>query len=220
MAEIKGALFDMDGLLLDTETIAQQAFISATAPHGLTRTAATDAFPYFVGGNVQTARPRLKRLFPGADTDSIDHAWGRAFEALIAKGVPTKRTVVETLRALASRGLPMAVVTSSSRAHAEHNLAIAGIREFFEGLVSGTDVSNRKPNAEPYLRGAALLGLAPGACAAFEDSDPGITAAVAAGCVATQIPDIRPPGVAFPALGQRHATTLAEAVTALGLLAD
>lgn len=208
----------MDGLLLDTEAVAREAFIAATSPFGLARGAAFDAFAYFVGGNSSGARERLSRLLPGVDTNKIDRAWIREFEVLIAGGVPIKKTVVETLEQLSRLGVPMAVVTTSSRAHAEHNLGAAGLIGFFEGIVPGDEVGSRKPDPEPYRKGAALLSLPPELCAAFEDSDTGITAAMSAGCVGTQIPDLRPPDQPFPKLGQRFADTLADAVRGVGLI--
>ncbi|MEO1705507.1 MAG: HAD family phosphatase [Pseudomonadota bacterium] len=218
MPDIHGLLFDMDGLLLDTEIVGQLAFIEAMAPRGVSAAEASHAYLHFVGGNSAATHARMAEMLPGHDPKAAQDDWIAAFEARIAQGVPLKPTVVETVTALAAAGVPMAVVTSSWRAHAEHNLSVTGLLPFFEGIVPGDEVSRSKPDPEPYERGAALLGLSPQHCAAFEDSDPGITAAMAAGTLATQIPDLRPPGQLFPALGQRFATTLAEAVGNLGLL--
>lgn len=208
----------MDGLLLDTERVGQDAFAEIMAQRGVSDSEARQAFLYFVGGNSETTHRRMAQLLPGHDPADVQADWIAAFETRIAGGVPLKPTVRETLQVLYESGFPMAVVTSSWRHHAEHNLGVTGLMPFFEGIVPGDEVTRSKPDPEPYQKGAALLGLAPAQCVAFEDSDPGITAAVAAGCVATQIPDLRPPDHPVPDLGQFHATTLREAVQARGLL--
>ena len=218
MADIKGLLFDMDGLLLDTEVVGRQAFIKATGAYGLPESEAFAAFPRFIGGNSASARPMLRQLLPNVDSDLIDHEWGVAFEALLEEGVPVKATVHETLEGLVKRGLPMAVVTSTSGKKAQHHLTRAGLGQYFSVLVAGDEVANRKPHPEPYETGASKLGYETHECAAFEDSDLGTASAVAAGCITTQIPDIRVEGLPLPDLGQRQASTLRDAVEQLGLL--
>ena len=219
MANIDGLLFDMDGLLLDTEAIAQEAFVETVGPLGMAEATARTEFLYFIGGHATENGGRMRGLFPDRDAKAIERAWVAAFEARIAQGVPLRPTVEETLRALAQAGFPMAVVTSSSRAHAKHNLGATGLLPLFKGIIPGDEVTQAKPHPEPYERGAALLGFAPQRCAAFEDSDAGITAATSAGCQSVQIPDMRPPERPLPELGQQVAETLAEAVATMGLLA-
>ena len=111
----------------------------------------------------------------------------------------------------------MAVVTSTNRAPALAHLEHAGLLDYFELVVGGDEVSANKPDPAPYLQAAAALGVDPTQCAAFEDSDLGTQAAVSAGCLTTQIPDLRPP-VPLPALGQKVAANLVEAMQNLGLL--
>ena len=188
-------------------------------PRGVADAEARAAFLNFFGGNHASSAARLRDLLPNHDALEAQAAWISAFEVRIAEGVPLKRGVFETVSSLHAAGMPMVVVTSSHRVHAEHNLGATGLLDFFSAIVPGDEVTHSKPDPEPYVTGAGLLGLSPSDCAAFEDSDAGITAAMAAGCRAVQVPDLRPPGKPFPALGQGHATTLREAVMSLGLLA-
>ncbi|MEM9855601.1 MAG: HAD family phosphatase [Pseudomonadota bacterium] len=218
MSEGRGLLFDMDGLLFDTERVGERAFVEISAPLGMDEAAARAQYRFFVGGSSKDTNARLEALFPNADSEALQQEWIKAFERGLQFGVPLRPTVGEIVPALAKAGYRMAVVTSSWRAHARHNLAQTGLDAFFEGVVAGDDVTAMKPDPEPYLKGAALLGHAPEACIAFEDSDPGITAAMGAGCVGVQIPDLRPPEKPFPDLGQRFAATLEDAVMELGLL--
>ncbi|MEM6728982.1 MAG: HAD family phosphatase [Pseudomonadota bacterium] len=217
MARPQALLFDMDGLLFDTERIALGAFLDVMGGH------AEDAwlrrlFLDFVGKSGADTKERLAREFPALDPDALEEGWIAAFQARIADGVPLKPTVRETVQALAARGYPMAVVTSSRRAHAEHNLRDTELLPLFRGIVPGDEVRHKKPDPEGYFAGAALLGFAPKDCAAFEDSDTGVRAATAAGCITVQIPDMRPPGERFPELGQRFAQSLGEAARLLDLL--
>jgi len=78
-------------------------------------------------------------------------------------------------------------------------------------------VAANKPDPEPYLHAARVLGVDPADCAAFEDSDTGITAAIRAGCMAVQIPDLRTPNTPLPNLGQRVARDLRHAVEMFGM---
>ena len=209
----------MDGLLLDTERLGQDAFVDVMTPRGVAEAEARAAFLHFVGGNHASTEARLRDFLPGHDPAETQAAWISAFEVRIADGVPLKAGVYETVSTLHAAGVPMVVVTSSHRVHAEHNLGATGLLGFFEAIVPGDEVTHSKPDPEPYVTGAGLLGLSPSNCAAFEDSDAGITAAMAAGCQAVQVPDLRPPGKPFPELGQGHAKTLREAVMSLGLIA-
>ena len=208
----------MDGLLLDTERVGQDAFVDVMTPRGVAEAEARAAFLHFVGGNHAATEARLRDFLPGHDPAETQAAWISAFEVRIAGGVPLKPGVMETISALHAARLPMVVVTSSHRVHAEHNLGTSGLLDFFEAIVPGDEVTRSKPDPEPYETGAAVLGLSPANCAAFEDSDAGITAAMAAGCRAVQIPDLRPPGKPFPELGQGHAKSLPDAVRSLGLM--
>ena len=217
-AALPGLLFDMDGLLFDTEAIGEEAFIEVVAPLGMGEAEAKEAYLHFVGGNAEETRARIKRRFPQVDPMEAQAAWVKAYEARIADGVPLKPTVADTLDALALRGHAMAVVTSSWRNHAEHNLSVTGILPLFKGIIPGDEVARTKPDPEPYLQGAALIGREPMDCVAFEDSDPGITAAARAGCRCVQIPDMRPAGQPFPEIGQLQAKPLAEAAHLTRLL--
>ncbi|MEO0484420.1 MAG: HAD family phosphatase [Pseudomonadota bacterium] len=219
MGDRPGLLFDMDGLLLDTEQIGLAAFQEVLADYDVADTEAQRVYQHLVGGSNATTETRLARHFPQIDPKTLQTRWVGAFETRIARGVPAKPTVTATIHALHAQGYAMAVVTSSSRVHAEHNLAAAGLLELFQGIVPGDEVARAKPDPLPYEQGAALLGRAAAQCVAFEDSDPGVHAATAAGCRTFQIPDIRPPDKPLPELGQTVAQTLADAVAQAGLLA-
>lgn len=207
----------MDGLLLDTERLFMEALVTVSRPLGLDEGEVRAFFLTLVGTSVQKTTQRLAEFLPdGVDVAAFDQTWRAANAAQRQGPVPLRPTVGQVIPALAASGHRMAVVTSTKRAPALDHLRSAGLLDHFEIIVGGDEVSANKPDPAPYLQAARALGVDPTRCAAFEDSDLGTQAAVAAGCVTTQIPDLRP-DVPMPALGQRRATDLRGAVTALGI---
>lgn len=212
-------LFDMDGLLLDTEQVMQETFFDILAPHNIPMDAALQFFLGLVGNSGTQTRQKLLAFLPDdLPIERFEQEWQTKFGARMAENVPLKPHVTSALAALAEQGHRMAVVTSTRSAQAQHHLTRAGIIQHFEVITGGDMVSANKPDPAPYLETAAKLGAAPNECFAFEDSDPGITSAMRAGCDATQIPDLRPAGKPLPDLGQRVASDLWQALQQIGVL--
>ena len=103
-------------------------------------------------------------------------------------GLPWCAGANELLEALAAEGTPMALVTNTQRALTERALNSIG-RQYFSATVCGDEVASGKPAPDPYLRAAALLGLAPQQCLAVEDSVTGTAAAERAGCPVLVVPN-------------------------------
>ena len=207
----------MDGLLLDTERLGMGVFCTVIAGHGLGTAEAEALYRAMVGKSLEKSHEAIHTVLPGADIDLIDAAWRDGLDAAMAQGVPLRPTVRETIEGLAARVVPMAVVTTTRTARARHHLEDAGLLHHFVDVIGRDRVTNPKPDPEPYLLGADTLGLLPEACAAFEDSDTGTRAAVAAGCRVWQIPDLRPEGRDPPLIGQHMAESLADAVRDAGI---
>ena len=208
----------MDGLLLDTERLGLRINCDLMTRHGVAKGLAGRIAIEAIGTTSRHTYARIAKAAPGLDIEAFDREWCASVDAAMAENVPLRPTVRETLAELAARDIPMAVVTTTRTARARHHLDTAGLLHFFRDVIGFGSYTAPKPDPAPYLAGAALLDLAPGQCAAFEDSDTGVTAARAAGCPTWQVPDLRPPGKPFPDLGQTRAETLAEAVQASGLL--
>jgi HAD superfamily hydrolase (TIGR01509 family) len=195
-------LFDMDGLLLDTECISRSTMIAAMAEQGRVMTEA-DFIP-LVGVPDDVNRVHLANVY-GAD---FDYDAMRAIQARIKAEQwgderplkPGVRRIVETVAAM---GLPAAVATSSHRINADAHLGHMGLRRFFKAVLTRDDVAHGKPHPDLYLAAAAALGMAPGDCLALEDSYNGVRAAHAAGVPVIMLPDLLPP------TGEMHATALA-----------
>ncbi len=215
-----GLLFDMDGLLLDTERVAMRAFTGCCLDWGIPEAVAESVFLTMVGASSSQARETVAFLLPsGADVDQFREAWSEVVAAELAQGVPLKPRVSETIGRLAGAGYRMAVVTSTRTALAEEHLERSQLRSHFRAVIGGDSVEAHKPDPAPYLAGAASLGLSTSVCLAFEDSDQGVESAVRAGCKAVwHVPDLRPPDRSFVELGQRCARSLADAVAKAGLI--
>ncbi|MGR3837802.1 MAG: HAD family hydrolase [Cognatishimia sp.] len=206
-------LFDMDGLLLDTERMFMRSFLELTGELGVDAAEAEVFFLSLVGTSQAVTSARLARFLP----DSVDPAefemnWRDTHACNVAQGVPLRPTARQALELLSEQGVPMALVTSTAGHHARHHLKAAGIFDHFAVIKGGDEVSANKPDPAPYREAAEALGVAPTDCAAFEDSDLGIASAVAAGCMAFQIPDLRMPHTPLPDLGQKTADVLLDAV--------
>lgn len=180
-------LFDLDGTLIDTESIALAAGLAAFAVHGHP---VDEAFMHgLVGKDEPSSRLLIRAALPEANLEAIDRDWRNGFVAGVERGLTLKPFVAELLALLKA---PLAVVTSSGRASAHRKLGLAGIAGAFTQVVTLDDVTAPKPAPEPYLLAATLLGLPPERCLVFEDSETGAEAAYRAGCTVVQVPDIVP----------------------------
>lgn len=212
-------LFDMDGLLLDTERLFQTAFCNASAALGVACETDADFYLTLVGSSHALTEAAVQRYLSNrTDVSAFLKEWEGQATKLLSDGVPTKLGVHACLQALQDTGGHMAVVTSTSFDHAQENLQRAGLLHFFSFIKGGDQVSANKPHPAPYLEAAAEFGVSAETCFAFEDSDRGITSAVRAGCKAVQIPDLRVPDQPFPDLDQYIAKDLHDALQYLGQL--
>mmetsp|Transcript_18160 Transcript_18160/g.28357 ORF Transcript_18160/g.28357 Transcript_18160/m.28357 type:complete len:228 (+) Transcript_18160:5106-5789(+) len=211
-------LFDMDGLLLDTERMFLSAFVTLTDDLMIARDEVEAFFGRLVGTSSQHTTAQLHRFLPkSTDVAVFDQRWRELHKENVANGVPVKPYAVDVLQTIRAKNLPMAVVTSTHGPAAQHHLEVAGLLQFFDTVCTGNEVAANKPDPEPYLEGARRLSVDPMHCVAFEDSDLGTTAAVRAGCFTVQIPDLRPPNTPLPDLGQLVAQDLGHAAVQIGL---
>ncbi len=216
-APFKGALFDMDGLLLDSERACVAAF------NDTVRAFALPPMPEValacIGLRSDGVKAAIAAALKGrADPEVFYTAWGQKISKVFAKGIPVKAGALELLEALRSQGTPCAVATSTSTAHAEAHLQNVGLRGYFQAVIGGDQVANGKPAPDIYLSAAKALGVQAVDCAAFEDSDPGTLAAIASGATVVQVPDVKPPGAALRAREHVIAPTLMEGAHRIGLI--
>jgi HAD superfamily hydrolase (TIGR01509 family) len=187
---IEAVIFDMDGLLLDSETLSMEASMSAADALGYDM---PRAFCHsMIGSPVDRCREMIAERY-GADFPmeryvALQH---EHLTVLADSGrLVLKTGVAELLDLLDGRGLKRAIATSSGRARTLHHLARVGIAERFGCIVTRDDVSRGKPDPEPFLTAAARLEVRPEACLALEDSHNGVRAAHAAGMRVIMVPDL------------------------------
>ncbi|MDB5867841.1 MAG: HAD-superfamily hydrolase, subfamily variant 3 [Polaromonas sp.] len=190
---VDAVVFDMDGLLLDTETLARRAILLAGQELGL---GLTQEFCALLIGVAADGNRRLLLEHYGetAPADALFKAAAHHLEALVDGGaLQLKPGVIELLSQLDKAGLPYAVATSSARKKALHHLQRAGIAEHFSAIVTRDDVAHGKPHPDLFLRAAQAVQTPPGRCLALEDSYNGVRAAHAAGMPVIMIPDLLAP---------------------------
>ncbi len=189
---VEAVLFDMDGLLIDTEAVYIDALQDAA--RDLQIEMSLDFCHSMIGISGRECDVMIQNFY-GAEfrIDRFRERFSGHAKRRLDSHLPIKPGVVEMLEFLAGRGLRLAVATGSGRVTAERHLGKAGLIERFAAVATRDDVENAKPAPDVYLEAARRLGVAPERCIAFEDSNVGLTAAHAAGTMAFMVPDILPP---------------------------
>jgi beta-phosphoglucomutase-like phosphatase (HAD superfamily) len=200
----------MDGTLLDTERVAQEAFFAAC--EALQLAPRLDLLQRCVGAAEPLARQVVQDGYgPDLDCERFFQVWSRNFNSLgQVSPALLKEGAIALLDAVGQLGLPMAIATSSGTSHAREKLQQAGVLERFRTVVGADQVQRPKPDPEIYLKAAAFLGVDPGACLAVEDSEYGVRAAHAAGMTVIQVPDMSEPTADLRALGHIVLASLKE----------
>lgn len=208
MKNFSGVIFDMDGLLLDSERIALETFSAACEQLQLgDRTA---LFHRCIGTNQQGTEMILAKGFAGSvQMSEFNAVWKQLHRArLTSAPIPLKTGAVELLQAIKALGLPLAVATSTPTERACEKLQNAGLLAYFEWIVGGDRVQRSKPEPDIYLLAARLLSIAPETALALEDSENGVLAALAAGMTVVQVPDLVQPSAEFRQHGHWVLTSL------------
>jgi HAD superfamily hydrolase (TIGR01509 family) len=199
LSPFSAVVFDMDGTLLDTETVFREIVFEVAGGLGF---AMTDAVHL---GMVGSSHERSNEILLEAYGVSFPHGLfneqcrARMHERM-ERAVPVKTGARELLAELRRRRMPIAVATSSRSEHAVSHLRRAGLYDLFDTIVTRDDVANPKPHPEPYLTAARRLGFDPSRCLAVEDSHSGVRAAHAAGMQTVMVPDLVHPNDEVSAL--------------------
>ena len=189
---VKAVVFDMDGLLFDTETLYREAMQATALRLGVEMSDAT--FLRMIGLPAEASRLLLTDHY-GSDFD-VERFWIESATIFRATGEGRrylKPGVVELLDRIDELKLTRAIATSSGHGSVERNLSRHGLTARFHAIVAHGDYARGKPNPDPYLVAAQRLGVAPEHCLALEDSHNGVRSAAAAGMMTVMVPDLLPP---------------------------
>lgn len=182
-----GAIFDMDGTLLNTEHLYRETWMELAAEYGQTP---NPDFPRAVAGtNGEQMLEIIRSYYPSVDSEQFRQDCIDRVKHTIEQSVEKKKGMDELLEYLKCSGVKMAVASSNSVKQIEKNLTLAGARQYFSALTGGEEVAQGKPAPDIFLLAAERLGLAPSDCYVFEDGINGVRAGVAAGCTTVMIPD-------------------------------
>lgn len=190
---IEAVIFDMDGLMFDTERLSIVYWKEALAEQGFVM---TDAQASRIRGRNEEAIRQVEEEMYGPELDySRALAAQRArMDRVDAAGLlRVKPGLPQLLDWLKEQNIPRAVASSSRRASVEGHLRTAGILHTFSAVVTGDQVTRSKPDPEIFLKAAAALGAPPARCLVLEDSPNGVRAGAAGGFVTVMVPDMDPP---------------------------
>ncbi len=204
----RAVLFDMDGLLLDSERVAVALIARAAAALGQPWGPELGLSLVGIGARDCDAiiRRELGEHFPVA---ALRTAFDASYDAAIAAGeIPLKPGVVELFDLLEELGVPKAVATSTRRPRALAKLGAVGLTGRLAAVICGDDVERAKPAPDIFLAAARALGVEPEGCLVLEDSNAGVRGAQAAGMRVVMVPDLVAPAEDVLATGVRVVDSL------------
>lgn len=189
---IRALLFDMDGLMFDTERIAEEGWRNIAAQEGFLLT--PQRMEQFRGTNPVRCRQLFQEWF--GDSVNFDQCINQCRAYILSyvetHGVPLKKGLMELLTYAKKEGIPTAIATSTIRKQAIRYWELAEILPYFSTSVCGDEVTMGKPNPQIFLLAARKLGIAPQECLVLEDSPNGLKAGRAGNMYVGMVPDIAP----------------------------
>jgi HAD superfamily hydrolase (TIGR01509 family) len=211
--KFKAAIFDMDGLLIDSERAISEAWLAGARELGFSLEMAD--FVRVIGTAVQQSTALLIEIM--GSEEAMRATAAKAHSLLPQSGgggpvFPLKTGALALLEALHAAGIPCAVASSSSVDEIRHRLGHVDVLKYFRAIAGGNEVAHGKPDPALYLLAAARLGVAPEDCIAFEDSENGARAAQAAGVRVVIVPDLKHPPEDVAARAHGVIASLAEAI--------
>ena len=187
----KGIIFDMDGTLFDTEKVYQIGWAESAKEFGHIYN--PEFHKSACGTNGEDTRNCVRRYYPDIDPEAYIQACRKKVHHLLTISVPEKPGVHEILEFVKDKGLKIALASSSQPNIIANNLKKTNTEQYFEAIVSGSDVEKGKPAPDIFIRAAQLLDLDPSDCYVIEDGKNGVLAGVSAGCTTIMIPDLVKP---------------------------
>lgn len=189
---IKGIIFDMDGLMINSEEVTFDGYVISLKKRGHTIT--RDFYVTTLGKNAKSLKIMYEDKYPNIDFDEVlrevHEYMANLFEI---QGVPLKPGLIQLLSYLKQHNYKIVVATSSARSRVERIFYLAKISQYFDGIVCGDEVSKGKPDPEIFLKALDKTGLDKDKVVILEDSEAGIQAAYRGNIPVICIPDMKYP---------------------------
>ena len=189
--EIKAVLFDMDGLMVDTESLSTEAFINSAKAQGYNMT--KEETLKVLGFTKASIYQFWIDYFQGTNVDGkklVDDHYEYIENVLYTVGPEKMPYVEELLKYLKENNYKIAVASSSDTADIKNNLEKTKLEKYIDEIASGAEVENGKPAPDVFLLAAKRLGVDPKDCLILEDSKAGIKAGKASGAMVFMVPDM------------------------------
>lgn len=212
---IKTVIFDMDGLMFDTERLFFEAFRQKIEPEtGLSFP--EEQLKRLLGLNREAGIRLFREMFPQADPEECYRMKRQWVAQYIAEnGVPVKPGLFDLLNHLREKEIPIAVASSTNSDLVASYMDRSGVRPYLTAIIGGEMVTRGKPEPDIFLAAAQALGQAPEDCLAFEDSENGLLAAYAGHIPSVIVPDLLDPTTRHPGKFLCRLETLADAIPLL-----
>ncbi len=205
---MKAVIFDMDGLMIDSERVTYDGYVIEFKKLGYTYT--EEFYKKLLGKRMPQIYEIHRQAF-GKDIDAegisanVHKYMADRFET---EGVPLKKGLIELLQYLKAHGIRTVVATSSTRDRVDHIFELAQIAEYFDASVCGDEVTHSKPHPETFLKACEKIGVSPSEAIVLEDSEAGIEAAYRGHIPVICIPDMKYPEPQFEQIAWKIAGSL------------
>lgn len=215
MRRIEALVFDMDGLIFDSERVVQRSWNHAGEVLGYGKIG--EHIYHTLGFNVVRRETYFKSVFgndfPMEEFNQITRK--KFYDIVEQEGLPVKEGVRELLEYAVKHQMKVALATSSRREYSTKILTDAGLIDYFDGCVFGDMVKHAKPDPEIYLKACESIHMNPEVCMALEDAPAGIRSSSAAGMLPVMIPDLVEPDEEIQKLYYRRFDSLLEVISLL-----
>ena len=192
--DIKAMLFDMDGLMVDTESLATEAFIHSAKKQGYDMT--KEETLLVLGFTTKSIYEFWENYFKNSDVSGkqlVDDHYKYIENILFTTGPRKMPYIEELLKYLKESNYKVAVASSSNMDHIINNMEKTGLKKYIDEFASGAEVENGKPAPDVFLLAAERLGVKPEECLVLEDSKAGVIAGSSAGAKVIMVPDMFKP---------------------------